>query len=141
MVYLSPIPLDLEIETNFMQPMIAVQNTLLPAQIPTAMSTFVFCQNLGGALMTVVAQTIFTNSLKTTLREYAPTLNAGAIIRAGSTAMRNLVTREELPRLLEAYSKSVGRTFYLATATAVSGVFVSYWMGWRDVRAKGAKAG
>lgn len=121
--------------------MVAVQNTLLPAQIPTAMSTFVFCQNFGGALMTVLAQTIFTNSLKKTLEEHAPSLNADAIIAAGSTQMRSAVPPSDFRGLLQAYSESVSRTFWLATATAITGFFVSYLMGWRDVRRKEAKTG
>jgi len=120
--------------------MIAAQNTLAPAQIPTAMSTLVFSQNLGGALMTVIAQTIFTNSLSRTLHEYAPKLDASAIIKAGSTAMRSLVSANDLPHLLKAYSESSSRTFYLTTAIAMAGFFVSYWMGWKDIRVKSAKA-
>lgn len=90
--------------------------------------------------MTVLAQTVFTNSLKMTLQEYAPSLNAGKIIVAGSTKMRTIVAPEDLKGLFEAYSKSISRTFWLATATAITGFFVSYLMGWRDVRRKNAKA-
>ncbi|KAF2729911.1 MFS general substrate transporter [Polyplosphaeria fusca] len=121
-------------------PMVAVQNTLSPSQIPTAMSTFVFCQNFGGALMTVLAQTVFTNSLKTTLKENSPSLDADSIIAAGSTEMRNAVPPGDLRELLRAYSESVSRTFWLATATAITGFFVSYLMGWRDIRRKDMKA-
>ncbi|KAE8849753.1 hypothetical protein PTNB85_00169 [Pyrenophora teres f. teres] len=120
----------------FPMPMIALQNSLPPARIPTAISTFVFCQNLGGALFTMIAQTVFANSLKTKLSEDAPTIDAGAIIRAGSTKMRTLVTSEQLPQLLEAYSSSIRRTFILGTATSIVSLLVSCFMGWKDIRHK-----
>lgn len=50
--------------------------------------------------------------------------------------MRTIVSPEKLIGLLEAYSRSVGNTFYLVSAGAALGVFVSYWMGWEDVRVK-----
>lgn len=90
--------------------------------------------------MTVLAQTLFTNSLKTTLKEKAPALNASAVIAAGSTQMKNIVPSADLVRLLEAYSESISRTFWLATATAIVGFFVSCLMGWKDVRQKASKA-
>lgn len=37
-----------------------------------AMSVLVFCQNFGGAVMVVFAQTILTNSLRQTIPKYAP---------------------------------------------------------------------
>lgn len=121
--------------------MVAVQNTLSPEHIPTAMATFVFCQDFGAALMTVIAQTIFTNGLKTELAEHAPTLDARAIISAGSTAMRSLVSGDELPSLLSAYSEAVASTFYLATATSLAAFFVSYLMGWKDIRQNSGRVG
>ncbi|KAI1561503.1 MFS-1 multi-domain protein [Pyrenophora tritici-repentis] len=122
----------------FPMPMIALENSLPPARIPTAISTFVFCQNLGSALFTIIAQTVFANSLKSKLSEDAPTIDVGAIIRAGSTKMRTLVTSEQLPQLLEAYSSSIRRTFILGTATSIVSLLVSYFMGWKDVRHKRA---
>ena len=41
-------------------------------EIPMAMSVLVFCQNFGGAVMVVFAQTILTNSLRQTIPKYAP---------------------------------------------------------------------
>lgn len=116
--------------------MIALQNSLLPTEVPVALATFVFSQQIGGALMTVIGQTIFTNELKDNLGRYAPTVDAAEIIKAGVTHMRAIVSTENLPDLLKAYSKSIGSTFYFGTAMSILGVVVSCWMGWKDVRPK-----
>ncbi|XPS95368.1 hypothetical protein M3J09_004659 [Ascochyta lentis] len=117
-------------------PMIALQNSLLPTEVPVALATFVFSQQIGGALMTVVGQTIFTNELKTNLKRFLPDVDAARIIEAGVTKMRTIVTSEELPSLSKAYSSSIGTTFYFGTGMSILGVIVSCWMGWKDVRPK-----
>jgi hypothetical protein len=116
--------------------MIALQSSLLPAEVPLALATFVFSQQIGGALMTVCGQTIFTNELKENLERLVPTVNAGKIIEAGVTQMRALVNSDELPALLQAYSKSIATTFWFGTGVSILGFVVSYWMGWNDVRPK-----
>lgn len=127
---------DGAINVNIIQPMIALQNSLLPTEVPVALATFVFSQQIGGALMTVIGQTIFTNELKENLESFVPTLDAAEVIKAGVTQMRKLANLEELPKLLNAYSESVGSTFYFGTAMSILGVIVSCWMGWKDVRPK-----
>jgi hypothetical protein len=116
--------------------MIALQSSLSPAEVPLALATFVFSQQIGGALMTVSGQTIFTNELKDNLKRLVPTVDAGKIIEAGVTQMRALVNSEELPSLLQAYSKSIGTTFWFGTGMSILGVIVSCWMGLKDVRPK-----
>jgi hypothetical protein len=118
------------------QPMIALQSSLTPTDVPITLATFVFFQQIGGALMTVSGQTIFTNELKDNLKRLVPTIDAGKIIEAGVTKMRALVNSEELPQLLKAYSNSIDTTFYFGTGVSILGVIVSCWMGWKDVRPK-----
>lgn len=99
----------------------------------------VFCQNFGGAVMVVVAQTIFTNSLRQTLPSYAPSVNVGAVIAAGATGMRHILPSNELGAVLLAYSISLDRIFYLCAAIAVVSLFFSCFMGWTDIRKKEEK--
>ncbi|KAF2996712.1 hypothetical protein E8E13_005642 [Curvularia kusanoi] len=117
-------------------PMIALQSNLQPTEVPIALATFVFSQQIGGALMTVIGQTIFTNELKDNLKSLVPTVDAAKIIDAGVTRMRALVNSQELPLVLKAYSNGVATTFYFGTGMSVLGVIVSCWMGWKDVRPK-----
>lgn len=86
--------------------------------------------------MTVIGQTIFTNELKDNLKNLVPTIDAAKIIEAGVTRMRGLVSSEELPKVLTAYSDGIATTFYFGTGMSVLGVIVSCWMGWKDVRPK-----
>lgn len=116
--------------------MIALQSNLMPAEVPLALATFVFSQQIGGALMTVMGQTIFTNELKDNLKSLIPSVDAVEIIDAGVTRMRVLVNSEQLPKVLTAYSKSIGVTFYFGTGMSILGVIVSCWMGWKDIRPK-----
>jgi hypothetical protein len=116
--------------------MIALQNGLPPAEVPIALAVFVFSQQIGGALMTVIGQSIFTNELKVNLENFVSAEKAARIIKAGVTHMRTLVNAEELPKLMDAYSDSVASTFYFGTAMSILGVIVSCWMGWKDVRPK-----
>jgi hypothetical protein len=100
------------------------------------MSLIMFSQTFGGAIFLSFADTIFTNSLKSQLPQYAPSVNPEVVIAAGATAIRNVVAKNELAGVLVAYGKSVDRVFYL-TAGAAVGCFCFAWgMGWKDIRKK-----
>ena len=119
------------------QPILAIQNTpqLQKAQIPVAISTMVFSQNFGGAVMVSLSQTIFSNSIHNDIPRYAPSVDPEAVIAAGSTRMRDLVTDSvELKGVLKAYSVAIDRIFYLCAGISVVSLVLSYWMGWIDVR-------
>ena len=118
------------------QPIIAVQNTLPPAQLPLAMALVMFSQSMGAALFLSFSSTIFTNSLKTLIPKYAPSVNAQSIIDAGATLSRKDIPGTDLIGVLIAYAKSVDRVFYLTAGMGV-GCFVFAWgMGWKDIRKK-----
>lgn len=117
-------------------PVIAVQNSITPAQIPTAMALVMFSSTLGGALFLSFSQTILTNSLRKLIPQYAPAVDPAAVIRAGATGFRAFVPAADLHGVLVAYSKSIDRVFYLC-AGASAGVFVAaFGMGWKDIRPK-----
>ncbi|MCJ1299983.1 hypothetical protein MMC08_002777 [Hypocenomyce scalaris] len=117
-------------------PIIAVQNAVAPAQIPLAMSLVIFSQSFAGALFLSFSDTIFTNSLKTLIPIYAPSVSAQTIIDAGATGFQNEVSGANLAGVLIAYAKSIDRVFYLTAGMGV-GCFVFAWgMGWKDIRKK-----
>ena len=97
----------------------------------------VFSQNFGGAVMISLSQTIFSNSLRRDLPRYAPLVDAQAVIAAGSTEMRDLITdRVQLKGVLNAYSVAIDRIFYLCAGISVMSLVLSWWMGWIDVRVR-----
>lgn len=100
------------------------------------MALVMFAQAFFGALLLSFSDTILTNSLKTLIPEYAPSVDAQTIINAGATGFRSIIKGADLVGVIAAYAKSVDRVFYL-TAGAAVGSFMSGWfMGWKDIRKK-----
>ncbi|KAK4187417.1 putative multidrug efflux system protein [Podospora australis] len=117
-------------------PILAVQAALKPADIAIGMSLLVFFQNMGAAILLAAADTIFDTTLRNQIEMVAPSAGVDAIINAGATHFRFLVTPEELPAVLAAYATSVSRVFLLPVAISSLAVFTSLFMGWTDIRKK-----
>ncbi|WPG99119.1 Hypothetical protein R9X50_00193000 [Acrodontium crateriforme] len=117
-------------------PLVAVQNTIAPAQIPTAMALIMFSQTFFGALFLSFSDTIFTNSLRSLLHQDAPNVDAQAVIKAGAYGFRQIVKPELLSGVLNAYSGSIDRIFYLCASLATGCFFLAWGMGWVDIREK-----
>ena len=100
------------------------------------MALIIFSQTFGGALFLSLSDTIFTNSLRSTIPKYASAVDPETVIAAGATGFRNIILGKDLADVLVAYAKSVDRVFYL-TAGAGVGCFTFAWgMGWKDIRKK-----
>ncbi|KAK6064073.1 major facilitator superfamily transporter [Seiridium cupressi] len=117
-------------------PFVAVQNTLSKQQIPAAMSMIMFIGNFAGAVAVVLSQTIFTNSLLELIPQYAPEVDPGVVIAAGSTKIREVVATGRIAQVLVAYAKSVDRTWYLTAAIAAVPFFFGWLLGFQDIRQK-----
>jgi hypothetical protein len=98
------------------------------------MSLVVFSQSFGGALFLAFAQTAFSNGLKDALPKFAPNVSAQAVIAAGATSIREVVSKADLDGVLLAYSHALSHVFYLAMGAAI-GCFIFCWgMGWKSVK-------
>jgi hypothetical protein len=115
-------------------PMVAIQNVLPPAQIPIGMALMTFCQQFGGGFFLAVVQVVFSRGLVEGLDKYAPDVNAKTVIAAGATAVRNVVAKEDLPRVLKAFNLGVNHSFYLAAGCAAGCVVASFGMGFGKVK-------
>ena len=71
----------------------------------------VFCQFFSGALFLALADTDLSSSLKSTIPEYAPGVNATQIFDAGAAGLRTAVSIDQLPAVLLAYNKVIVNTF------------------------------
>ena len=89
------------------------------------MALMMFSQTLGASMFLVVANVIFSTSLRAEIPRYAPDTDPEAVIAARASAVRDVVTSAaELAGTLQAYAVGVDRVFYLAVG--FSGVcFVS----------------
>ncbi|KAF2084028.1 putative MFS transporter [Saccharata proteae CBS 121410] len=119
-------------------PFIATQSLISTPRIPVAMGILIFCQNFGGATFLTLAETDFSQSLKVALKKYAPGSDASAIISLGATGFRDVVNKEELPGILEAYSEACDNIFLLVCGLSAGAFLCAWGMGWGDVR-KGKK--
>lgn len=116
-----------------------MQNTLPPSQTSIALALLVFTQNFSAAVFLSLADVIFTNSLKSEIPKYAPSVDPEVVIAAGSTGVYGSVSKTVLHGVLKAYAESVNRVFYMAASTAVVGFVFCWGMGWKDIRKKDQK--
>lgn len=93
------------------QPINAVQHTLDQSKMAVGTSLVVFSQFFGGALILALAETDFSSSLRSALKEYAPSVDPALIFDVGATGVRKAVTSEQLPGVLMAYNQAVRNTF------------------------------
>jgi hypothetical protein len=98
------------------------------------MSLVMFSQNMGAALFLSFAQTILSTTLTHELPVLAPGVNAQAVIAAGASKFRDVVSKALLPGVLLAYDRAIDRVFYLATGSAVTAFVVCLGMGWKSVK-------
>lgn len=110
-----------------------------PAQISIGLALLVFLQNFGTAIAIVISNTIFAQTLSSSVARYAPSVSSKAALEAGSgaSAVRALVAEgreEELQGLLKAYSESLRNVFYFLIAVSSLAAIVSLGMGWKNVR-------
>jgi hypothetical protein len=117
-------------------PIVAVQNTLPPTQAPIGMSMIMFTGMLGGALFLSFSTTIFTQSLRQQIPIQDPQVDAQAIIAAGATEFRKILSPSDLGGVLIAYAKSIDRVFYLITAFTAVSFFLAFGLGFKDIREK-----
>ncbi|RDW65809.1 MDR family MFS transporter [Aspergillus mulundensis] len=124
-------------------PMIAIQNA--PAakadDISTAMAIMTCAQTFGGAIFLAVGEVIFAQALRAKIPGYAPSVDVEAVIEAGATGFRDVVTAQELRGVLMAYAGSIDRVFYLNVALSCVQFVLSWGVGWRSVKRKGDEGG
>ena len=116
------------------QPIIAIQALLPRSQIAIATAFLIVGHTFGGAISLSIAQTIFSNTLKNKVPEYAPGVDTSAVIAAGATAIRTVVSSDKLAGVLRAYSSAVNGVFYYTAASAVSSFFACWGLGWKSIR-------
>ncbi|KAI0173481.1 MFS general substrate transporter [Hypoxylon sp. FL1284] len=115
---------------------IAIQAAVDGEELSSGTAFAIFSQNLGPAITLTLMNVIFSSSLQSQFRQQAPQVDAAAIIHAGSTGFRSIVSPEELPAVLDAYANSIDRVFYLVAALAAACGVALWGMGWHDLRKK-----
>ena len=103
-------------------------------------SNVIFFQTLGGALIVAVSQSIFGNVFKNQINQLTiPGLNTQAIIAAGQTGFRELLSPEQLPPVLAASMVAIrGALIPSCVAIAIT-LLATPFMPWSSI--KGIQAG
>lgn len=102
----------LGIGAAFQMPFIISQTVGKGLETEVGSSIVIFFQTLGGALTVAASQSIFANIFKHEINNLTiPGLNQAAIIAAGETGFRNLVTPEQLGPVLDASMVAVRAAF------------------------------
>lgn len=100
------------------------------------MAFLLWAQYIGPTIFLTLYNTIFSTSLRSLVPQIAPNVDASAVVAAGATSFRDLVSPQDLPSVLVAYSDSIDNVFYLVAAAGVGGFFAAWGMGWYDIRQK-----
>ena len=124
--------------------MVATQSALPLSLVPASLAFLIFTQNLGGSIVAIIANTIFTQSLLTKLAHYAPSVPPQSALSAGGSAdaVRSLLPAgsfAEFDGILRAYYESLRNVWYLLIGLAIGSFLFAWGMGWVDVRKKNGK--
>lgn len=115
-------------------PLSQAQTILSTEEAGVGISVVTFCQFFGSSIFLAVAQTVFGNKFVSELSKTAPGVDASALLRLGTSAVRSSVNPEELPAVLAAYNKAITSTFYIASAVTACGFFVALLAEWNSVK-------
>ena len=114
--------------------MVALQTSLKPSEISMGNSLLMFAISISTSIFIVVANTVFVGNLRSTIPIYAPGVDVEAVIVAGATGFRAIVSKEQLHSVIDAYSDSLDKVFYISVACALIAFFLSFGLGWVDIR-------
>ncbi|KAJ5438482.1 major facilitator superfamily domain-containing protein [Penicillium daleae] len=126
---------------GFQVPMTAVQTVLKPEDIPVGTAAVMFFQTLGGALFIAVGQSVFQNGLISGVVKYAPNVSPAAVIGAGATEMRHVLTQlgqlDQLDGVIKAYMSGLRDAYRVSLAIAVVAFVASLFLEWKSVKKAG----
>lgn len=100
------------------------------------MAIIIFCQNMGGAVWLVAANSIFTNGLQKELQKHIDEVgvNPDIIISTGATTIRTLVSGDKLTAALKCYTTAISHVMYLGIGVSVATFAFGWGLGWVDIR-------
>ncbi|THW80086.1 MFS general substrate transporter [Aureobasidium pullulans] len=117
-------------------PNIAAQTVLPDSDVSIGLSFLQFITFFAGSTFVTVSQTLLENGLVSGLRDILPDLDPSTISGAGATAIRDMVSLDQLPVVLRVYNDSIRSIWYLGLGLSCL-VFVASWgFEWRSVKAK-----
>ena len=117
-------------------PLTAAQTVLRPHEVSVGISLVTFSQFIGGSIFVAIAQTVFSNQVVAQLRRHTPGVDPQALLGQGTAAVRQAVSPEELPAVLNAYNSGITAAFYVATGASACAFLAATFIEWNSVKAK-----
>lgn len=114
-------------------PILAAQTVLAKADVPLGTALVTFGQTLGGTLFISAANNLFDSRLLSGLSTI-PGLTPDLIISSGASNLRQMVSPELLPAVLDRYNNALRGPFYLATGLAAATILGSLAMEWKSIK-------
>ncbi|OAA77116.1 MFS transporter [Akanthomyces lecanii RCEF 1005] len=119
------------------QPMVAVQASLKPADVPIGTAIIIFSQTLGGALFICVAQNVFQNKLMESItKANFPGLTGHDVVKIGATQIRSTYQGEAFHIVLNSYNTAITNCFYVAVAMASLSLIGAVFVPWNSIKGK-----
>lgn len=115
-------------------PFVAVQTVCSPTDLPMGTALVVFSQTIGGAIFVSVGQNIFTNTLVTKLKDYAPNVDAIAVLGFGATRIHTEYVGADLDAVKRSYNDALTRAFMISAILGALTVVGSLAMPWTNVK-------
>lgn len=113
----------------------AVQTVLPLDKIPIGTAAVVASQSFGGAIFVSVGNTILQNEVKSSsMSGQLPGIDIQAVLDAGATGFRSVVTADQLPALLEAYNGALQKVFIAAIPVIGLAFISSLFLEWKSVK-------
>ena len=94
-----------------------------------------------GAVFLAICNAVLLNSLINQIASEVPNVNPQMIINAGATGIRNIVSPQILPLILEAYNTAVTHVFIVSIVTAALSFLTSFGFEWKSIKGKNLAAG
>lgn len=118
------------------KPYVAIQNLVPPPQIPIAMAIIIFCQNMGGAVFLIAANSIFTNGLRKELQKHIDEVGVSPeiILGTGLSSIRSIISGDKLTAALRCYTTAISHVMYLGIGVSVATFAFGWGLGWVDIR-------
>ncbi|KAE8374791.1 major facilitator superfamily domain-containing protein [Aspergillus bertholletiae] len=115
------------------QPMVVVQAALSTADVPTALAFVMFYQTLAG-IFVYAEQNCFRDLLREKILSRVPGVDAAKVAGAGATMLRQVVLKDILPTVIEAYNDAITGSFYFLVVIGVAALFAALLIEWLYVK-------
>ncbi|KAL8951919.1 MAG: hypothetical protein Q9222_002138 [Ikaeria aurantiellina] len=115
-------------------PNIAAQTVLPKEEVAIGLSLLAFVQFLGGTIFVTVCQNLLVNKLISGLEGQVEGFDPATIANQGATAVRGLVSDDQLPLVLGVYNKALQSIWYVGLALSCLTFVASLGMEWKSVK-------